>query len=334
MVETSLNHFHRAAVLFGSMALLLVSQVGQAQQSRYSSDWRQTPSPGQNGAVAGRSAELDELLKELERLTSEAERGRAADPRFLADLKDLARRYSWPWHKLVVLDDFQDGDYSRNPQWVVSSGSFAVRPEGLVTTVAAPSRDVEPNQTTEPPPEQDSGDFARQLLGGVLKELSRDHRGNDTGAAQQNAAAARQSVSEARIHLRRQVPNQFAVRVELQSRTRQQGRLELGVGQGPNALGYFLVYNAGSSPALSLVRKGTRGSAVIEAVSERISLEDGQTHALLFTRDKTGDMTVALDGKTKFRVSDRAFRSPFDRFVVSNTGGDFSIQTVAIYGAP
>ncbi len=328
MTETMRHRLLRPAALFGSVLFVLASQPGHAQQSPYSSDWRQTPSPAQGKRIPGRSADLDVLLKELETLTNEAERVRAADPRFLADIKDLVRRYSWPWHKLVVADDFGDGEYSRNPPWVVSSGSFSVRSEGLVTRVAAASGAAEPSQTTEPQ-QQTSDDFAQALLGSVLRELSRDRQRNGTTKSTQT-----KTISEARIRLERRIPNQFAIRVELQSRGNTQGRLELGVGQGPSGLGYFLVYNASSSPGLSLIRKGTRGNAVIEAVPQRLNLEDGTSHVLLLTRDKTGEMTLAVDGKTKFRVSDRAFRAPFDRFIITNRGGDFIIRSVAIYGAP
>jgi hypothetical protein len=305
-----------------------MAQPGQAQQSRYSSDWRQPSSPAQGQGIAGRSADLDRLLKELEALTKEAERARAADPRFLGDLKNLVRRYSWPWKSLVARDDFRDGDYARNPAWVVSSGAFSVSAEGLVTKVAADTRPVEPERTAEPR-KQDSDDLARALLGGVLRELSRGREADDT-----SAPARAETVTEARIGLERRIPNQFALRVELQSRPSARGLLELGVGQGPAGLGYRLVYEAGASPGLSLVRKGTRGDAVIEAVSQRTVLEDGRSHVLLLTRDRTGGMTLAVDGKTRFRVTDRAFRAPFDRFIITNGGGDFIIRSVAIYGAP
>lgn len=328
MTETRRHCFLRPAAFFISVLLVLATQPGQAQQSPYSSDWRQPPSPAQGNPIPGRSADLDALLKELEKLTTEAERVRAADPRFLADIKDLVRRYSWPWHKLVVGDNFRDGDISRNPPWVVSSGSFSVGSDGLVTSVAAVTGAAEPAPAPEPR-QQRSDDFARALLGGVLRELTRDRQQTSP-----SEPAPTKTSSEARIRLERPIPNQFALRVELQSRAAPQGRLELGVGQGPGGFGYFLVYTAGTSPGLSLVRKGTRGEAVIEAVAQQIVLEDGRSHVLLLTRDKTGEMTLAVDGNTSFRVTDRAFRSPFDRFIVTNGGGDFTIRSVAIYGAP
>ena len=328
MRRNTRSNLLRPRVLCAAVLAVLAAQPGQAQQARYSNEWRQPPSPAQGQGIAGRSADLDRLLKELEKLTKEAEGARAADPRFLGDLKNLVRRYSWPWKKLVVRDDFQDGDYAQNPPWVVSSGAFSVWSEGLVTSVAAVTRAAEPKQTTEPR-KQESDDFARALLGGVLRELSRDPQRGGTKAPPQT-----ETISEARIRLERDIPNQFALRVELQSRASADGRLELGVGQGPAGLGYSLVYDAGASAALSLIRKGTRGNAVIEAVPQRPVLEDGKSHVLLLTRDRTGGMTLAVDGETRFRVSDRAFRGPFDRFIIINGGGEFVIRSVAIYGAP
>lgn len=311
-----------------SLPLLLLPHAGHAQQSRYSSEWRQPAQQPQSDAVPGRSADLDRLLKELGKLTSDAEKARAADPRFLNDLKDLVRRYSWPWNRLVFADDFRDGDLSRDPKWTIISGSFPVQQGGLVTRVTAAPAPTEPKSETAPK-QQGSDDFARQLLGGVLREMTRGRESQGTETERRSEPA-----EKARIEVAAQIPNQFAVRVELQSRTTGQGRLEFGVGQGADALGYYLVYNAGSPASISLLRKGTRGAAVIESTADPVSLGDGGTHILLFTRDASGDMNVSLDGKSRFRVLDRAFRSGFDRFVILNGGGDFTIRSVAVHGAP
>jgi hypothetical protein len=126
----------------------------------------------------------DEFGSELERLIERAERAKAADPAFLADLRELTgtsyssygkepdiealealidraeradlrelaqthgeaedsyagSRYSEDQgddsgRRLLIEDDFADGDYLQNPRWTVAAGEFAVGPEGLRSQV-------------------------------------------------------------------------------------------------------------------------------------------------------------------------------------------------------
>jgi hypothetical protein len=334
-------------VILGTVMALLAASPGQAQQSRYSSDWKQPPAPTPETAAPARAAAIDALLRELGKLTSDAARQRAADPRFIADLNDLMRRYSWPWTRLVVSDDFADGDYARNPAWRVTSGAFTIEPRGLTARYAAPQPVAKTPQPARQP-EQGNQDLGAVLFGTVLRELSRNRRQPDAQTTPPAAPAVKQATrGEAIIVLERAIPNQFAARVLFQSSAARGGNLEFGLGQGPSALGYFLKLGSGAFPTLSLTRRGSRGSAVIESANLTNSLDDGKTHTLLLTRDATGDMNVTLDGKTRLRVVDRAFRSAFDRFVIATSpgnatpgnatpgnAGDYAIRSVALYGAP
>jgi hypothetical protein len=334
------------AGLLGTAMALFAATPGQAQQPRYSSDWKQPPATTSETAAPARAEAIDALLKELGKLTGDAARQRAADPRFIADLNDLMRRYAWPWNQLVVSDDFRDGDYRRNPAWRVTSGAFTVGPRGLTARYAAPPP-VAPPQQPAPQAEQGNQDLGAVLFGTVLRELSRNRRQPESQPAAPAAPAVTQAAGDAIIVLERAIPNKFAARVMFQSSAFQSsstsgGNLEFGLGQGSAALGYFLKLTSGASPALSLSRRGSRGSAVIESAHLTNSLDDGKTHTLLLTRDATGDMNVTLDGKTQLRVVDRAFRSAFDRFVITTTpnngtpgsAGDYAIRSVALYGAP
>lgn len=309
----------RGATLPMLVAFLLAVSAAQAQEPRYSSGWSNPDAQRQDLTAPQQPAALNALVKELRKLTRQAERDRAADPNFLADLKNLARRYSWPWQHLVVADNFRDGDFSRNPSWTVSSGSFSVRREGLITTAEGREQ-----RSSNQPRRGNSDDLAREILGGLLGDLQRDRRNERVHSRPERA----------RIHLRQKIPNRFAIKLRMRSRTSQKGRFEFGVGQGKKAVGYYLRYNSESSPTLSLIQKSGRGRAVIDAVTEPLSLEDGRPHTFLVTRDRIGDITVAVDGETKLRVRDRSFRDPFDRFVMTNRGGSYAIRSVAIYGAP
>ena len=52
------------------------------------------------------------------------------------------------------------------------------------------------------------------------------------------------------------------------------------------------------------------------------------------TRDTTGELTVNSDGNELMRVRDQGVRDNFDRFLFINSGGEYRIQSVSIYGTP
>ena len=68
--------------------------------------------------------QVQTLSEELRRLVDEAARARAADPRFLDDLRALADKYGNPRPHLLVQEDFTDRDFTANPAWTVASGQF------------------------------------------------------------------------------------------------------------------------------------------------------------------------------------------------------------------
>ncbi len=59
----------------------------------------------------------------------------------------------------------------------------------------------------------------------------------------------------------------------------------------------------------------------------------GQDHVFELTRDTTGEMAIGFDGAELIRVRDMGIRDGFDRFLFVNHGGEYRIQSVAIYGA-
>ena len=193
------------AAFLGTAMALFAATPGQAQQPRYSSDWKQPPVATPEKAAPARAEAIDALLKELGKLTGDAARQRAADPRFIADLNDLMRRYAWPWNQLVVSDDFRDGDYRRNPAWRVTSGAFTVGPRGLTARYAAPP--VAPPQQPAPQAEQGNQDLGAVLFGTVLRELSRNRRQPESQPAAPAAPAVTQAAGDAIIVLERAIPN-------------------------------------------------------------------------------------------------------------------------------
>ncbi len=298
------------------------SGPGLAQSSRYSSDW-QNPNQTQGQAGAG---QVQGLVDELNRLIDAAAQARAADPNFLSDLRDLARRFDWPWRNRVLFDDFADGDATANPAWTVSGAPATVdRFDGLRTQVAmaAPQAAPQPQQSAEPE------DVAVQLLGQLLRQSSR------SGESQPQAATpARETQSI--LTTSAATANQFALQADIVFADAANGYIELGVVQGTEALGYRVGIRPGANDAaVEILRVGSRGSGVVD--SALVAAETwgapaaGQPRSVLFTRDDVGDMKVSIDGTVVLTANDRAFRNGFDGFIVRNGGGDYVVKSIAGY---
>ena len=74
-------------------------------------------------------------------MVGDAEKGRAVDPLFLRDIRDLSRAYDWPWRQKLFSEQFLDNEYKTNPTWTVSSGRFWVEQGwGLRTSVEMDQR--------------------------------------------------------------------------------------------------------------------------------------------------------------------------------------------------
>lgn len=98
--------------------------------------------------------------------------------------------------------------------------------------------------------------------------------------------------------------------------------------------GHALVYTPGASPPLVMVAVSSRGgTSTLEFADKAPNLTDGKAHTLLWTRSKSGVMSVTVDHQELMRVPDRSFRQPFRGFQIINHGGDYAIRQITIDGA-
>ena len=313
----------RAQIALVFSAFLIVAfgtDVAQSKESRYQPNWHGTPRPGGESTQA--------LVKELDRLVDEAERARAADPLFLRDLRDLALRFSWPWHRRVLFDDFSDGDVTQNPSWAVEGRAvFVDRFAGVRTQVVPPyrprQRDTDRRQSRQ--------DLAVQLFATILDQSGGNQR-QDQGPRQGHRPGRAPYEQPIAMKTAAALPNAFALRLSLASATPDTGRLEIGVTQGGNDLGYRVAYNAGGTPSVELVRVGSRGTAVVDTSRQPVALEDEAAHNLLVTRTADGTMAVSIDGEEIIRTRDQSFRDSFDGILIINKAGDFTVKSVTAYG--
>jgi hypothetical protein len=268
----------------------------------------------------GGGGQTQELVDQLKELIRGAEQDRRSNPSMTKQLRDLVRRYDWPWKVSLLYDDFRDGDYTYDPRWIVKHGEFrVVRGAGLRSYFDPSASGM--YRTSD----RRSDSPALEILGGLLL----GGRERAVGEIQSG------SKSEAEIFTRVGITKAFALKLQLNIKNYvdRNTRLEFGPFQDDERnSGYRLAYESGRTPSLSLLRFESNRSAVIEMVDQGIVLEDGNPHAIEWRRDNDGEMVVLLDNKEVMRIVDRAHDDPFDGFAVINKGGEFELKQVSIFG--
>ncbi len=308
-------------VLFIFLALVMLSGAMPAQaQQRY----RQWGNP--DGVAAAGTSRTQDFVDRLNRLIIDAEKSRAADPRFLRDLRNLARGFDRPWRRRVFSDGFLDGNFTANPAWTVTAGRYWVE-KGWGLRSA-----IEPGQAAAS--SGDTGnkrlrgkDAAIALLGAVLNQAA-GNRGSEPAPAQSAAPAVATIQAPARI------TNAFAIEFELSSwrspGQSQTGRFEIGpYRENAGGAGYRLAYRPGGD--FELLRVSPRGTSIIEAAAAT-ALEDKKPHTIEWTRLADGVMTVTLDGKQILSATDRGIRRGFGGIQITNRGGDYIVKRITVYG--
>lgn len=319
------------AVAVFSLVLSLLAAAAAAQDSA----WRDG------------DADTRALIDELRALIDEAAAARAADPRFLEDLRAALGRHQTPWSAILLADDFGDGDYTRNPDWRMRSGSYFIDSQyGLRSRVA-------------PPPAGGNGGF--EDLAATLKRIVQgapDRPDDDTGGqpdliwapptdpnwAGEDAAhesgdppepapsPAARSPDRAEISTAVAIGNAFSLRLELRAFA-DRGQFMFGPYQGVDGIsGYRLGYAPGRG--LELLAVSRRGVRVVAAVDAAPEPADGAPHRLQWDRWPDGAMAVSVDGRERMRVTDRGFGDRFDGVTLINAGGDFAVRAIQIRGTP
>jgi len=329
------------------LASVLAVPAAADEDSRYS-EWRP------EGAEAEGGSALEALARELEALIDEAESARAADPRFLQDLRDriAAHLADATPREVLIRDDFSDGDYTDDPPWDVVSGDFSVdRRLGLRTTIALSGADTKTirlsldalldkeiilgtkDELIDDAEElfDKSKDAVGDLLSGEKKLGDLLGGGDDDDEVKEDTG---EGPEPAEIVLEADIPNAFALELEMMSGVAHrdaQFEIDLFQGRGGSA-GYRLSYLAGSDPGLLLSRFGRRGAEVLGEHDDALSLEDGKSHMLALVRESDGTMMVTVDGTELIRVKSSALEDPFDGLSLINGGGDYAVRSIAIYG--
>ena len=296
-----------------------VAGAAWAQEGRYG-PW---PEEGPRDPLAARADdELQKMVDELRGLVDQAAQSRAADYRFLRDLRALVRRYEWPWRERVLYDDFRDGDFIRGVPWTVADGQFWIDSQAGLRSIV----------DLAPPP-----GISEEFFRIILQELG------GYGAAGQGQPAGPPAQQpgygygppppppRAEIYTAGVVPDGFAIDLVLNARGAA-GGFAFGPYQGPaREAGYRLVYSPDARYRLELHRVSGPAVNVVQFYAGDLDLGDGRDHHVEWTRDADGDMKVLVDGDVLIETFDRGFAGDFDGVTLVNRGGDYGVRRIAVY---
>ncbi|MEZ5831201.1 MAG: hypothetical protein R3D05_08465 [Dongiaceae bacterium] len=253
---------------------------------------------------------LQKLVGDLNALIKKAEDADAADPNFLADLKKLAAQY--PVTKALaapgtvfLYDNFSDGNYTTNPTWKVSAGTWDVDTKGANTGLYSKIGTSTKNKVT-------GNDVLKSIL----------------GVQEQQAPQS----TYASIYTTAQIANSFRMTMKLISGNKN-GPLNIGPYQGASASsGYRLVYQPGNETGLVLQRIVGNQVTQIGAYYDPINLEDGKVHELTWQRESTGKMRVYVDGQQLIIATDTQIAGNLDGWLNVNQGGAYWIREIKVVG--
>ena len=295
-----------------------------------------SPAPAGDGAMASGNERTQALIEELRTLLDRAEENREADPWLIEDMRDLLVKYEFPWTRTVYASDFTQRGKGAPRPWRVRSGSFRVDDRGLRSAVerAEPGTQKRDRGKREQERESGSGDKVRDLLGSMMDEAlgkggsGKDERSRDTDERQAEPESARAFLSKG-------VGNAFAMQIRFSGTPPASGTGHFAFGPyqgGDGEAGYRVTYSVeGQSASLALIKHAPRGTQSTVARHDKVPRpRRGESHTLMWTRNRDGRMQIDVDGQQVVDVTDRGFSDPFDGVLLENGGGTFTVDAVIL----
>ncbi len=307
MKRSKLGRASLAAMLIGLGAWATAGAM--AQESTYQ------PWAGSAQVQASQTSDqkLQKLVSDLNALIKKAETANAADPNFLADLKKLSAQYpatgagsSLGGPGTVFLsDNFADGNYTANPTWKVSAGTWMVDTKGSNTGLNSTIGQSTSNKVT-------GNDVLKAIL----------------GVQQQDAPQS----TYASIYTPVPISNTFKMTMKLTSANKN-GPINIGPYQGAAASsGYRLVYQPGNETGLILQRIVGNKVTQVGSYNDPINLEDGKVHEIAWSRESTGKMRVYIDNQQLIIATDTQITGNLDGWLNVNQGGAYWIREIKVVG--
>ena len=299
----------------GLTAGVAAGLAGAASSPALAEESTYQPWGGSSQAQANQTSDqkLQKLVTDLNALIKKAEDANAADPNFLADLKKLSAQYpvvaaaaALGGPGVVFLyDNFADGNYTANPVWKVSAGTWKVDTKGSTIGLSSTIGQAASNKVT-------GNDVLKAIL----------------GVQQQEQPAS----TYASIYTAVPMSNVFKMSIKFVSGNKN-GPLNIGPYQGASASSaYRLVYQPGNETGFVLQRVIGNQVTQVGAYNDPVNLEDGKVHELKWQREATGKMRVYLDGQQLIIATDTKIAGNLDGWLNINQGGSYWIREIKVEG--
>lgn len=265
------------------------------------------------------------LLEALDGVLQRGEKAKRADPTFIQEIRDLLSGYRPVARSRLLWEDFSDGDWTRNPIWVVSQGNFRVDGNGALLSSVSGMDDTLPMQQGGITVEQGRKESDMAQLFGLMKTLSSE------GHKEGGKKSRRKSDTLAVIHTAMPISNGFDLWFTLRAGV---ARGTAGVGLYTDQVeqsGYRLMLHVdpASNQSLSLVRFDQGRSQMIRWAGG-LYLGDGLIHRIRWQRLDGGQMSVWVDGMEMLRARNSSLWEGFSGLVLINNQGEFAFDDIQL----
>jgi hypothetical protein len=262
---------------------------------------------------------LRNLLSDLEKKIEEADKRMVAHPKFLDELSALVKKYRAGLRRVFLSEDFSDGEYERNPTWVIDAGRFQINASRrLLSEVFSEKPAARPSKKEKPSP------FGKILEEIVRSTLEEDKESGPTGVTQ-----------EARIHTLAKIGAPFEVDLTLVSESTWGSMEVVLLGGNPPVPWYRMVYHPAPSAdrPIEIIREREARSFLIETATHYPSLDDGAPHRLQWIRDSEGRMQVLVDGQSVLTTVELFYQKAFAGLALVNRGGTYEWGPIRVFRA-
>ena len=262
---------------------------------------------------------LTDLLNNLDQKIKDADQRRVAHPKFLEELRALVKEYRAKIRVVFLSEDFSDGDYSRNPVWVVDSGTFRVTKDRRLLSEA-----VAETPTATPAPAEKTSPLA-----GILKDILKTPPEEEK--TQANVPAAKVAL----IHTLASIGPAFEVDLVLVSRSTR-GAMELVLLGGDQNVPYYrMIYrpSASGERPIEIIRERDGKSFTIDAAQKYVSIDDNVPHRIQWIRDSEGKMDILIDEKEVLSTYEFFYQQNFTGLAFVNRRGTYEVGPIMVYQA-
>ena len=203
-------------------------------------------------------------------------------------------------YTLAMSDNFSDRDYIDNPIWAVHSGEFSAA-SGYLSTRA---------------PATTAGSAAQAGIAGMLGQVL-----GVPVSGPATVAAIAQGANFA---------NAFKIETTLLGAGNENVAMHFGPYFGDDlASGYRLYFNQTQNNSLSLLVQSGGRSVTLARKEGVTELGDGRRRAVVWTRDKSGQMLVQIDGSTVLDAKDTSHQGEFNGYSFVATQGAWNVHSVS-----